>query len=183
MTKIFSMVSHKNYNLGVWWGFCNLSDFQVNYILYWRFYFENEILVIFLFTKWKWTHILDFGPWGWSVLNMKFVNKWPSRIQEQWFFAKSDMTNKKIRSGPKNPDFFLSFLGGCPYPYLPLPYEPFGGGLMSPLYIEAAGAHNLLFYQLIIITRLVSLYIILAHEDTQVQACHWLSRSSSPYSF
>ena len=32
------------------------------------------------------THILDFGPWRWSTLNMEFVNKWPSKMQGQWFF-------------------------------------------------------------------------------------------------
>ena len=57
MTKTLSMVSRNNYNLNAKWGFCNIFDFQVNYMLYWQFHFENEILVNCLFTQWKWTYI------------------------------------------------------------------------------------------------------------------------------
>ena len=53
MTKTLSMVSHKNYNVNANEDFCNISDFQVNCMLYWRFHFENEILVNRLFTSWK----------------------------------------------------------------------------------------------------------------------------------
>ena len=66
--------------------FCNIFDFQVNYMLYWRFHFKNEIPINHLFTQWRWTYILDFGPWKWSALNMKFVVKRPSRMQGQYFF-------------------------------------------------------------------------------------------------
>jgi hypothetical protein len=38
------MVSHKKHNLNVDDGFCNIFDFQVNYILYWVFHFEIETL-------------------------------------------------------------------------------------------------------------------------------------------
>ena len=48
--------------------------FQVKYIFYWWFYFRNEIPINFLFFKWKWTCILDFGPWSWGALNMGFMD-------------------------------------------------------------------------------------------------------------
>ena len=41
MRKIFSMVSHKNYNLNANEGFVMFFDFQLNYMLYPQFYFEN----------------------------------------------------------------------------------------------------------------------------------------------
>ena len=71
--------------------FCNISDFQVNYMLYWRFHNGNEIPAkshasICIFTQWIKRYILDFGPWMWSALNMGFVDKWSSRMQGQWVF-------------------------------------------------------------------------------------------------
>ena len=39
MAQTLSMVSHKNYDLGANEGF----DFQINYMVYWQFDFENEI--------------------------------------------------------------------------------------------------------------------------------------------
>jgi hypothetical protein len=59
----------------------SIFDFQVNYMLYWLFRFEKEILVNCLFTQWKWTYILDFGPWKPSALNMGYMDKQPSRMQ------------------------------------------------------------------------------------------------------
>ena len=55
-------------------------------MLYWRFHFKNEIPVNCLITQWKWTYILEFGPWRWSALNMRFVDKWPSRCKDNGFF-------------------------------------------------------------------------------------------------
>ena len=55
-------------------------------MFYWRFHFDNETPVNCSFTQWKWTYILDFGPWGWSAFNMGFVRKWPSRIKSNEFF-------------------------------------------------------------------------------------------------
>ena len=66
-------------NLYYFWLSSSLYDF-------WRFHFEIEIQVNCLFTQCKWTYILDLGPWRWSALNMGFVDKWPSRMQGQWFF-------------------------------------------------------------------------------------------------
>ena len=89
MAKTLSMASHKNYNLGVSEGsvifFTPYLYIFNNYMLYWRFHFDNKIPVNCLFTQWKWTCILDFGPWRWSALNKGFVDKWPSRMQGQWF--------------------------------------------------------------------------------------------------
>ena len=48
------------------WAFCSVVDFQVNYMLYWRYHFWNEILIKCFFIEWKHapthTHIcnLDF---------------------------------------------------------------------------------------------------------------------------
>ena len=53
-----------------------------------KFLGEVDYLLNCLFTQWKWTHILDFGPWKWFAANMRFVNKWPSRMQGQWFCRK-----------------------------------------------------------------------------------------------
>ena len=43
MTKILSIVSYKNYNLSANEDFVTFFNFQVNYVLYWRFHFQNEI--------------------------------------------------------------------------------------------------------------------------------------------
>ena len=45
------MVSDKNYNLNANEG---PFDFQVSYMIYWRFHFKNEIPINCLFTLWKW---------------------------------------------------------------------------------------------------------------------------------
>jgi hypothetical protein len=55
--------------------------FQVNYMLYWPFHFEKEIPVNCLFTQWKWTYILDVGPWKRSALDMGYMDEQPSRMQ------------------------------------------------------------------------------------------------------
>ena len=69
-------------------------DFQVNYMLYWWFHFEKEILVNCLFTQWKWTYILDLEPWKRSALNMGYMNKQASRMQglgQGWGRSRSGM--------------------------------------------------------------------------------------------
>ena len=55
-----------------------LLDFQVNYMLYWWFHFKKEIPIKCLFTQWKWTYMLGFGPWRWSALDMGYMDKRPS---------------------------------------------------------------------------------------------------------
>ena len=47
MTKILSMVSRNNYNLGANEAF----DFQVNYLLYWRLHSKKEFPINRLFTQ------------------------------------------------------------------------------------------------------------------------------------
>ena len=91
-------------------------------MLYWRLDFVNEILVNCSFTQLKWTYILDFGPLRWSALNMGFVDKWPSRMQGEWYFR--SRTGKSFRLGPEN---FHFSLGGCPCLNLP-PQKVRGGG-------------------------------------------------------
>ena len=84
-------------------------------MLYWGFHFDNEIPINCLFTQWKWTYILDFGPWRWSALNMGFVVKRPSRMQGQCFFAKLGGVGSSFRSGSK------MSREGCPRPDLTPP--------------------------------------------------------------
>ena len=93
-------------------------------MLYWQFHFENEIPVNCLSTQWKWTYILDFGLWRWSALNMGFVDKWPSRMQGQWFvWSRADGRIQKK----------LSFLDGwLPLPESTSPEEFLGRSLTSP---------------------------------------------------
>ena len=93
---------NKNHNLNASEGFIIFCNFQIIYMLYWRFHFENEIPVNWWFAQWKWTYILDFGPWRWSALNMGFVDKWHLRMQGQWFF--------QIRAGGQQ--FSIAAWGG-----------------------------------------------------------------------
>ena len=116
MTKILWIISRKNYNLNANKG-CNTFDFQVNYMFYWRFHFDNETPVNCSITHWKWTYILDFGPWGWSALNMEFVGKWPSRMQERWVFLKSGRRAAVFGWVQKIPVFWT---GSCPCPIMTL---------------------------------------------------------------
>ena len=81
MTKTFSLVSHKYDTLSANGGFAMFLTSKLITCFYWQFHFENEILVNYLFTQWKWTYILDFGPWKWSALNMGYMDKHPSRMQ------------------------------------------------------------------------------------------------------
>ena len=41
---------------------------------------------------------------------MRFVEKWPSRMQGQWFFWKLGGAGKSFRAGPENPGFFVGKL-------------------------------------------------------------------------
>ena len=50
MTQTLLMISHKNYNLNANESFV-IFYFQINYMIYWRCHFENEILVNCVFTK------------------------------------------------------------------------------------------------------------------------------------
>jgi hypothetical protein len=64
-------------------------------MLYWhsfkcsRFRFKIEILVNCLFTKGKWTLILNFEPSRWNALNMGFVDKRSSRMQGRFFLNRA----------------------------------------------------------------------------------------------
>ena len=105
MTKILSMVSHKNYNLITTnEGLVIFLIFQFNCMLYWRVHIENEIPINCLFTQWKWRYILDVGPWRWSALNMGVVDEWHSRMQDDGFFW-SWAGGKKISVGSSKSGF------------------------------------------------------------------------------
>ena len=110
-------MSRKNHNLNAQKGLVNIFDFQVNYMLHWRFFFDNETPINCSFTHWKWTYILDFWPWGWSALNMGFVGKLHSRMQEQWVFLASDRRATIFSMVQKIPIFWT---GSYPYPILTL---------------------------------------------------------------
>ena len=62
--------------------FLRVFDFQVNYMLHWRFHFEKGIPRNCSFIHYELEHIyiyiLDFGTWRWSALNMGYMNKSPS---------------------------------------------------------------------------------------------------------
>jgi hypothetical protein len=70
--------------------FCK-AFLQIHYMLSWhsftcfRFRFGNEIAISCLFTKEKGTNILNFEPSRWSALNMRFVEKQPSKMQGGFF--------------------------------------------------------------------------------------------------
>jgi len=110
MTKTLLMISHKNDKLNGIEGF----------VLFWNYLFNC------LFTRWKWTcvYIYDFGPWRWSVLNTGLVDKWPSRMQGQWFF-RSQAGRHKFLVGSKKYGF-LSW--GLPMPKSTSPESSLGVG-------------------------------------------------------
>ena len=84
LTKTFSMVSHKTYNLNANEGFVMfLTPSQLHALLtvsLWKGN-PNQLLI----TQWKWIlslSLLDFGPWQWSALDMGYMDKQPSKIQQ-----------------------------------------------------------------------------------------------------
>ena len=68
-------------------------NFQVNYMLYWQFYFGSEILVNHLFTKWKWTYILNFELWSWDAFNVDLVDKVTFRNAREGSLKSSGLDN------------------------------------------------------------------------------------------
>ena len=101
MTKTLSMVSRKNITF---------------LLLSFAIFFISKLITCFIagvtsrmkshsiayFTQWKWTYILNFGPWRWNALNMGFVEKWPSRMQGQWFFLESSKVDRSFWAGLEN---------------------------------------------------------------------------------
>ena len=80
------MVTHNNYNFTANEGFV---IFLTSKLITWFFYCFNLKMnsqsIAYILNETE-HNILDFGPWRWSALHMRFVDKWPSRIQEQWSF-------------------------------------------------------------------------------------------------
>ena len=126
MTKTLSMVSHKNYNLRANEGF--------------MIFFTSKLIPCFVdgFTLTLKSHsiayllnvseyILDFGPWRWSALNMGFVDKWPSRMQGQWFsWSWAGMQKCSVRSQKS-----IFFYGGLPLLKSTSPEKFVGGGVFN----------------------------------------------------
>ena len=111
------MGSHKIFNLNSNEGFVM---FLTNYTFYWCFHFKKEMPINCLFTQWKWTHILDLGPWKWSALNMGHMNKRPSRMPGQFYSLKSGGADNNVLVEFKNLDLFcgdyLEVLDPGPWP-------------------------------------------------------------------
>ena len=61
---------------------------------------------------------------------MRFVEKWPSRMQGQWFFWKSKGVGKRFRVGPEISGFFV---GQLPLPISTSPERLVGGKISSSL--------------------------------------------------
>ena len=80
-------------------------------MLYWWLHFENEFPINCCSTQWKWTYVLDFGPWRWSALSVSYMNKRPSRMQGQFQFSKSGGAGNIFRSGY---EIYLFILWGLP---------------------------------------------------------------------
>ena len=98
---------------------------------------HNEILVNWIFIKRWWTHVLDFGPWKWGVLDTGFVEKWPSRIQDVLYFLKLDVTNNKLwlRSClVLNSCGVLWVVGPCPYLGMYPSHQMFVGGVLTSVF-------------------------------------------------
>ena len=118
MTKTLSMASHNNYNLNASDNFvifltsklftCFIGGFTLK---------MNSQSIVYLLNENEYIYILDFGPWRWSALNMEFVEKWPSRMQEcNGFFEKWAGRTKNFGRIQK---ISVSLWGSWPCPYLP----------------------------------------------------------------
>ena len=73
MTKTLLMVSLKDYNLNAYEGLVIFLTSKLITCFIVDFHFKIEIPINCLLTQWKWTYILDFGPWRWSALNMGYM--------------------------------------------------------------------------------------------------------------
>ena len=82
----------------------HVFDFQVIYMLYWRFTLKRKFQSIVHLLNEKWTYILDFGPWRWSALNMGYMNKQPSIPVKENMHKGQNRTMKDSRS--KGQDFW-----------------------------------------------------------------------------
>ena len=94
-------------------------------MFYWGYHFENEIPINCSFTQWRWTYVLDFGPWRWSDL-------WLSGLQEckgNGFFRVQRAGNN-FQLGPWNLDILDER-----FPLLKLPPQKsfVGGGELNVL--------------------------------------------------
>ena len=80
MAKTLWKVSHKNCNLGANEEFVMFLTSKL-ITCFIEGFTSKKIPINCLYTQWKWTYILDFGPWKWSALNMGYMDKRPSRMQ------------------------------------------------------------------------------------------------------
>ena len=79
MTKTLSMVSHKNYNLDAKWGFCHFLTSKLITCFIDGFTLRRKSQSIAYLLNGS-EHILDFGPWSRSALNMGYMDEQPSRM-------------------------------------------------------------------------------------------------------
>ena len=115
----FQMVSHTNYNLNVNEGFIMFLTSKLITCFIDGFISEMKSQSIASSLMGS-AHIYwSFRPWRWSALNMRFVDKRPSRKQEQYFFLPSWARRPTIFS--RIPKISKKTLGNCPNPYLPPP--------------------------------------------------------------
>ena len=103
----------------------DIFEFQVTYMLYWPFDFENEIPVNRLFTRWRWTWIFEFGPWRWSALNMGFVGLVAFKNARAMVFWKSDGRATVFGRVQK---IWIFWTGDCSCPNPPPLKSSWGGG-------------------------------------------------------
>ena len=130
-------------------------------MLYWQLQFLNEIALNCLFTHWKWSCILDFGSWRWNALTMRFVEKWPSKMQGQWLFQ--SRTGHATNFG-RVQKFRILVFAGLPQPGSDTSWK-FTGGLFNILPNEAWPWHC------INNVRIQNIYTDYLHSKT----CMWSS--------
>ena len=86
MNACEQMVSHKNYDLNGNEDYVVfLTSKLITYITD-SFTSRTKSQSIAYLLSGSVHYTLDFGLWKWNTFNMDFVDKQPSRIQEQFFF-------------------------------------------------------------------------------------------------
>ena len=125
MTKTMLMVSHKNYNLSVDEGFVlyPTSKLITRFIEGFTLGMKSQSISYILNESEHIHWILDLE--GESALKMGFVDKWPSKMQGQWFF-RSRTSGQKFSIRSRKP----GFLFGVARIYLPK-RSSWGGGLFN----------------------------------------------------
>jgi hypothetical protein len=138
MTKILSMVSHKIYNLNANESLVKLLTPKLItwFIGGFTLKMKSQSIAYLLNES---EYIYDLGPWRWSALNMGYVDKWPLRMQGQWFFW-SRAGGRQFPVGSKK--YWISRTYGCPCRNIP-PLEKFmGDDLTSSIWNPSEPFHD-----------------------------------------